>query len=253
MKGVSDLKWRPAGGTSGRMRSAPANPRENVWLKSLAIVSPIILGYIPIGFAYGVLAKSQGLSGFNTLAMSVLVFAGSSQLIAVGLFGAGASAASIILTTFVVNLRHLLMSAALAPHLKGWTKPFLALFAFELTDESFAVHSARFPKGGAADRGETFRINVLAQAAWVCGTALGVLAGDVITDVRPIALDYALPAMFIALLVGQLKGKTHVFAALAAGAVSTGLTLLGVTQWGVIIATVTAALAATAWKEWTRD
>ncbi len=235
------------------MRNIPASSRENVWLKSLAIVSPIILGYIPIGFAYGVLAKSQGLSGFNTLAMSVLVFAGSAQLIAVGLIGAGASAVSIILTTFVVNLRHLLMSAALSPHLKGWSKPLLALFSFELTDESFAVHSARFPSGGAVDKGETFRINAMAQAAWVCGTALGVLAGDAITDVRPIALDYALPAMFIALPAGQLKGKTHVCAALAAGAVSTGLTLMGVTQWGVIIATITAALAATAWKEWIRD
>ncbi len=232
------------------MEHSPHASQKSLWLRSLAIVSPIILGYIPVGFAYGVLAKSQGLSAFNTVAMSVLVFAGSSQLIAVSLFGAGASAASIILTTFVVNLRHLLMSASLSPFLRGWKKSEITFFSFELTDESFAAHSARFPEGGANDKAETFCVNVMAQAGWVCGTVLGVLAGEAITDVRPIALDYALPAMFIALLAGQLKGKTHVFAALVAGAVSTGLSLAGVDQWGVIIATVTAALAATVWKEW---
>ena len=78
---------------------------------------PIILGYVPVGFAYGVLAQKSGLSGLNTLLMSALVYAGSAQLIAVGLFAAAVNPLAIVATTFIVNLRHLLMSAALAPYL----------------------------------------------------------------------------------------------------------------------------------------
>ena len=79
---------------------------------------PVAMGYIPIGFAYGVLAIKAGISPANTLWMSVIVFAGSSQLIAVGLFTAGAGSLSMIITTFIVNLRHMLMSASLSPFLK---------------------------------------------------------------------------------------------------------------------------------------
>ena len=104
---------------------------------------PIVLGYIPVGFAYGVLAKKSGLGLFNCVAMSVIVFAGSAQLIGAGLFGAAASPFTLVFTTFVVNLRHLLMSAALAPKLKGWHKWQIALFGYELTDETFALHSMR--------------------------------------------------------------------------------------------------------------
>lgn len=84
---------------------------------ALAQVMPVVLGYIPIGLSYGVLAQKAGLSGFNAVMMSLLVYAGSSQLVAAGLFAAGAPAPSIILTTFVVNLRHMLLSAAIAPSL----------------------------------------------------------------------------------------------------------------------------------------
>ena len=82
----------------------------------------------------------------NTVLMSILVYAGSSQLIAVAMFGAGMGPLSIIATTFVVNLRHMLMSASLAPNLRKWSKWELAAFAYEITDESFAIHSTRFAR-----------------------------------------------------------------------------------------------------------
>ena len=80
------------------------------------------------------LAQKAGLSPFNTLLMSIIVYAGSAQLIAVGLISSGLTPLSIIITTFIVNLRHMLMSAALSPHLQSWRKPELAVFAYELTD-----------------------------------------------------------------------------------------------------------------------
>ena len=211
---------------------------------------PIILGYVPVGFAYGVLAQKSGLSGINTILMSLLVFAGSAQLIAVGLFAAGAAPLAIVATTFVVNLRHLLMSAALAPFLRSWSKARLALFSYQMTDETFALHANRFAKGVTAPC-ETFGINVIAQSAWVGGTVLGLAASTLITDIRPIGLDYALPAMFIALLLGQLKSRQHLAVAVIAGVLSTILMLAGLQQSHVLAATIIAATIGLGVHAWT--
>ena len=211
---------------------------------------PIILGYVPVGFAYGVLAQKSGLSDMNTILMSALVYAGSAQLIAVGLFAAGAAPLAIVATTFVVNLRHLLMSAALAPYLRAWSKTRLALFAYQMTDETFALHAGRFAKGEIGT-GETFGINVIAQSAWVGGTVLGLAASTLITDIRPIGLDYALPAMFIALLLGQLKSRQHLAVAVIAGLLSTALMLAGLDQSHVLAATIIAATIGLGVHAWT--
>ncbi|MDH7479340.1 MAG: AzlC family ABC transporter permease, partial [Syntrophomonadaceae bacterium] len=124
----------------------------NAYTLSTGIKSalPIVMGYLPIGFAFGVLAVQEGIGVLPTLSMSVLVFAGSAQLIAVGLIGAGASWVSIALTTFVVNLRHLLMSAALAPYLKSLARWEVGWFGYQLTDETFAVHSSQLPLSAAS-------------------------------------------------------------------------------------------------------
>jgi 4-azaleucine resistance transporter AzlC len=211
---------------------------------------PIILGYVPVGFAYGVLAQKSGLSGINTLLMSLLVYAGSAQLIAVGLFAAGAAPLAIVATTFVVNLRHLLMSAALAPYLRPWNKTRLALFSYQMTDETFALHANRFAKSQIGPS-ETFGINIIAQSAWVGSTALGLAASTLITDIRPIGLDYALPAMFIALLLGQLKSRLHLAVALFAGVLSTTLLLAGLHQSHVLAATILAATFGLGVHAWT--
>ena len=221
------------------------------WLQGMVQAVPIVLGYIPVGFAYGVLAQKAGLSPFNTLLMSIIVYAGSAQLIAVGLISSGLTPLSIIITTFIVNLRHMLMSAALSPHLQSWRKPELAAFAYELTDESFALHATRID-GQERPKSETLAINVTAQASWVLGTALGIFGGQMIAEIEPFALDYALPAMFIALLVMQIKNKVQVIVAVLAGAFSLGLFLIGFQQWYVIIATVLAATLGVVLEKWTK-
>lgn len=210
------------------------------WLRGAAQALPIVMGYIPIGFAFGVLAQKAGLSVWHALAMSVFVFAGSSQLIAVGLIAGGAAPLSIVITTFIVNLRHMLMAAAVSPHLKGWRKRELAAFAYELTDETFALHSASFTSQPPV-KPAVFAVNLVSQLAWVAGSWLGVSMGQLIKDVRPYGLDYALAAMFIALLVVQLTNRVQVAVALAAGVLSLGLKFAGLDQWHVILATVLAA------------
>lgn len=214
--------------------------------------TPIVLGYIPIGFAYGVLAGKSGLSDANTIIMSLIVFAGSAQFIAVGLFASGTGPAAVILTTFIVNLRHLLMAASLAPYLKGWKKRHLALFSYELTDETFALHSAAATR--LADcKVEALTLNLTAQISWVFGTILGVVAAGLIGDVKPFGLDYALAAMFIGLLVGQCGDKIKVMTAVIAGAIATLLYLAGFHQFHIIAATVLAASIGLWIEQWTKS
>ncbi len=201
---------------------------------------PVMMGYIPVGFAYGVLGVNGGLSTLNTILMSLIVFAGSAQLMATGFFAQGLNPFSIIITTFIVNLRHMLMSASLSTHMKNWRKIEVAGFCYELTDETFAVHSLRFNDGHTAAL-PSMTINIICQLSWVIGSILGALAGNLISDVRPFALDYALPAMFIALLLLQVHNRKHVIVAITGALISILLWKFGITQWNVILATVIGA------------
>ena len=229
--------------------------KSSGWLRGVSRALPITLGYVPIGFAYGVLAQKAGLSAFNTLAMSIFVYAGSSQLIAVGLFAIGAAPLSIILTTFIVNLRHMLMASALAPYLSRWNKLELGAFAYEITDESFALHSVEFPRvslSGGPDPAESIALNLTAQVSWVLGSWLGLVAGELISDIELFALDYTLPAMFIALLMMQLKNRVQLVVAIAAGVFAVVLLLAGLDHWYVIAATVIGATLGVLVEEWTK-
>jgi 4-azaleucine resistance transporter AzlC len=226
------------------------NPSDtSAQLKALAPAIPVVMGYVPVGFAFGVLAANAGMPPLTALLMSLLVFAGSAQLMSVGFIAQGLNPWAIIATTFIVNLRHLLMSASLSTHMRQWKPGEVAGFCYELTDETFAVHSLRFEQGDTSPS-KAMRINLVCQSSWIAGTALGVLAGGLITDVKPFALDYALPAMFIALLVLQIRGKVFLWVALAGAALSMLLWGAGLTQWHVILAAVIAAALGAGVETW---
>ncbi len=175
---------------------------------------PICLGYLPIGLAFGVLAQKAGLPWWAVAMMSLMVFAGSAQFICVAMLAAGASAAAIILTTFVVNLRHVLMSSALAVYLRGVSRPFLALYAYGVTDESFAVNLTRF-REGAWDRRRALVVNHLANMVWCAATVCGALVGQFVPQ-GALGIDYALTGMFLCLLVLQMRSRLHILTAFLA-------------------------------------
>lgn len=177
----------------------------------LSAAWPICLGFLPIGLSFGVLAQKGGLVPWQVAAMSLLVFAGGSQFIAVAMLGSGASAAAIVSTTFMINLRHLLMSSALSVHFRGVSRRFLALFAYGVTDESFAANIARFDHGNW-DRRSALTLNHVTNATWIASTVIGTYVGQFIPS-GALGIDYALTGMFICLLVFQLRGP--VFAATA--------------------------------------
>lgn len=192
--------------------------------EALKAVWPICLGYIPVGMAFGVLARKAGLTPPEIALMSVLVFAGSSQFIAVSMISAGAAAGEIILTAFVVNLRHLLMSSSLAVFLGKEKRTKLSLLAYGVTDESFAVNTARFRQGDwDADR--ALIVNQVANLAWIVSTVIGGYGGQFIPE-RAFGIDYALIAMFICLLIFQLRGRKYVITAIIAGASALVLSMI---------------------------
>lgn len=213
------------------------------FFRGARLALPIILGYLPVGFAFGVLAMQAGLAAPAVIMMSVFVFAGSAQLIAADLIGGGTGTAGIILTTFIVNLRHMLMSAALTPYLKKWSKPLQAWFGFELTDETFAANLGRFYSNGV-NTGETLGLNAASHLGWVVGSTLGALFDSAIGDVKPFGLDFALPAMFIALLVPHFAVSRRVLAILFGASLSLVFAILGAGQWNVLLATIAAATLA---------
>lgn len=179
---------------------------------------PICVGFVPIGLALGVLARQAGLPAWAVAMMSVLVFAGSAQFICVAMLAAGASPAAIVLTTLAVNLRHALMSSAMAVHLRGVNRWFLTCFAYGLTDESFAVNMARFRRGPWS-RWSALTVNQLTNLTWIVATTAGALIGQLISQ-GALGIDYALTAMFLCLLVFQLQGRLFVAVGLIAAVVA---------------------------------
>ncbi|MEN8246439.1 MAG: AzlC family ABC transporter permease [Thermodesulfobacteriota bacterium] len=200
---------------------------------------PICLGYLPIGLAFGVLAQKAGLSPFQVALMSIFVFAGSSQFIAVSMLSAGASLTAIVATTFMVNLRHLLMSSSLAAILGKKSRWKLSLFAYGVTDESFAVNYTRLSAGDwGLDR--SLVVNHTANLMWLISTVAGVYFGHLI-PAHAMGIDYALTAMFICLLIFQLRDRTSILTAVMAGLLAVVLSLFVPGNAFIVLASMLAA------------
>jgi 4-azaleucine resistance transporter AzlC len=194
---------------------------------------------MPIGAAFGVLAQKAGLTPFEIGLMSLLVFAGSSQFIAVAMLSAGASMLTIVAATFTVNLRHLLMSSALASFFRGHHRSKLSIFAYGITDESFAINWSRL-KAGDWDLNRAIVLNQTANFVWFASTILGGIGGQFI-PVNAFGLDYALIAMFICLLVFQMGGGIYIFTAVLAGGLAVVLALIWPGNGYIIVAAIGAA------------
>ena len=213
---------------------------------------PIFLGYVRLGFAYGVLAVQNGIPPIPAVLMSLFVYAGAGQFIAVGLCGAGAPVLTIVFTTLIVNLRHLLMSAALAPWLAPFSRFQQCLIGWGLTDEVFATHSSAMSAGEQARLQLVYAVNFTAHSGWILGSLLGAAARDLLPDPRFLGLDFALPAMFMALLAPLCRERLHILVALLSAGLSVMLVLAGAGRWNVILATLVSATAGTL-LIWMRD
>lgn len=180
---------------------------------------PTLLGYIGIGFAAGIVGHSAGLSLLEIGLLSALVYAGASQFIICAMLIAASPFSAIVATVFIVNLRHFLMSAALAPHFSSYSLAKNIGIGALLTDESFGVAAQRIAAGRPVNDRWMNGLNVTAYTAWNAACLAGGALGGRIADPAAFGLDFALTAMFVALLVLQLDS-------LPAGALKHYLTLI---------------------------
>ncbi|AZO94815.1 AzlC family ABC transporter permease [Halocella sp. SP3-1] len=207
----------------------------------------IAFGYIPIAIAFGILARSNGIPLHIIIAMSIIVYAGASQFVAVKLIALNAGLWGIVLATFILNLRHFLMSASVSQRINKKTATgLLAIISFGITDESFSLISLSEEK--VLDDKYIFGINLIAYLSWVAGTVIGVFMGTTLPEIIQSSMGIALYSMFIGLLIPALKKSREVKIIALISIIISSFLYWGPSfissisdGWKIIIATITAA------------
>jgi len=203
-----------------QIRNGRSAPKTAFW-QGIKAELPITIGVIPFGLIYGVLGLSAGLTPLQAQAMSSLVFAGSAQFLGAQLIGAGSPLPVLWLTTFIVNLRHVLYSTALGPDVQHLSRKWRWLLAYLLTDEAYAataVHYGNKQIPLAHKHYFWLGAGLTLWGTWQVSTAVGILLG---TQVPPEwGLDFTLALTFIGIVVPSLKDRPNTMAALTAGVVA---------------------------------
>jgi 4-azaleucine resistance transporter AzlC len=180
---------------------------------------PLVVGAIPFGIIFGALAVASGLSPGGTMGMSLFVFAGSAQFIAAGLVASGVGVGTIVLTTFIINLRHALYSTTLAPHMAHLPQKWVLPLGFWLTDESFVVTVKRFHQTDSSPFKHWFFFGsaVLMYTNWQVCTLVGLVTGSAIPDPGSWGLDFAMTVTFIGMLVPWIVDRPMLITVIVAG------------------------------------
>jgi 4-azaleucine resistance transporter AzlC len=210
-------------------------------ISGLVAALPICLAFVPIGLAFGVLAQKAGLTPVEIGLMSLLVYAGSSQFIGVSMIESGSGSIPIIITTFFVNLRHFLMSSSLSIYLGKVNRKILPLYAYGVTDESFGVNLNKFRQGDWSII-SALTVNHATNLTWIASTVAGGIGGEFI-PAGAFGIDYALIAMFICLLVFQLRGRKYAAVAVIAAGLSVLFSIILPGNAYIILASIIAATA----------
>jgi 4-azaleucine resistance transporter AzlC len=223
--------------------------RSQFWL-GVTMFIPVAISIASYGVVWGVLAGQKGLSVLEVLLMSGLVFAGSSQFVALDSWTPGSlPIVSIVAATAIVNLRMLLMSATLKPLMAGVSRPKALAAMFFVSDEQWAMTMAEVRKG----RGSVAFLvgtGVLSWFSWTSSTLLGRVLGAFIDDPVKYGLDFAFTATFLALLLGMWKGRTDIVPWLV-GALAALLTASLVPgKWYIIVGGIVGSLAGAVADQW---
>lgn len=184
---------------------------------------PLLIGVFPFGMIYGVLALEAGIPPLQAQAMSSIVFAGSSQFVVTQLVSLNVPSLVIVLTIFVVNLRHALYSASIAPHVQNLSPTWKLLLGYLLTDEAYAVAITRYSDEetpGTTPYGHGFFLGagLALWSTWQISSALGIWLGAVIPTAWQ--LDFTLALTFIAIVIPQIRDRASLAAAALAGIVA---------------------------------
>ncbi|QOY34116.1 AzlC family ABC transporter permease [Anaerobacillus isosaccharinicus] len=200
----------------------------------------IALGYLPVALTFGFIAETTGLTLIETIGMSAFVYAGAAQYMSLSLLAIGTGAIEIIFTTFIINIRHLLMSTAINEKAEKDHPIIKGLYAFGMTDEVFAVTST---KEGRLTSSYILGVALIAYSSWVVNSGIGYIIGTSLPEMLQKSMSIALYALFIALLVPSLKKhRKIVYLALFAGVLNSFLSMVIPSGWSIIIATLASAV-----------
>lgn len=227
---------------------------DETFMQGVKDCVPTLLGYLSIGFAAGVVEKTAGLSIAEIAMMSLLLYAGSAQFIVAGMIAASSSATSIIITVLFVNLRHLLLSAALSPYFKHLSPFKNMLVGSLLTDETFGVAINEATRRNTLSEQWMHGLNITAYLNWLVGNLAGAFLGQWILNPEQLGLDYALVSMFIGLLVLAMLGRKQIIrdaiVAVIAIIIAVTVSLMGSSSLGVIAATIIASTVGMVIHKW---
>ncbi len=227
----------------------PSTPRSE-FLAGMRDTIPMDLGAIPFGIIFGALAVTNGMTPLGAASMSLFVFAGSAQFIAAGLVAQQVSVLFIVITTFVVNLRHALYSATLGPYLKHVPQRLLVPMGFTLTDETFVIVIRRFEQRGSQPNGQWYFLgsSALMYLNWQLWTLVGIVAGQTIPNPQSWGLDFAAIITFTGMVVSMLRNRSTVLAVAVAGIVAVAANPLP-NKLGLMLAALAGVIAGVAAKE----
>jgi 4-azaleucine resistance transporter AzlC len=265
MAGVRRVKVRGAGASaasrgrtraSGQARGArpmvhgrmhvphPSRPAAGALGRGFRAMVPLWLGLVPFALAFAVTARASGLQVLDAQLMSLLVFAGGAQFSAAALYGAGASGAEILLTTFLLNARHLLYGLSLSRRLP-LTGARRLVAAHLLTDEAYGVTLASGEPSFAYLLGAQLGVFI----PWNVATLLGALVGGALPDPASLGVDFVFPLAFLALLVPLLVGVREVCVAALAGGVALAASRVMPGGLAVLVAAVVGSLTGALWRD----
>ncbi len=220
----------------------PGSPPKGEFSAAMAAIFPLLVALVPFGLLFGTLAAQKGLSPLEVFLMSASVFAGAAQFVAVEIWSAPVAVATLTTTALMVNLRHILMGAALAPGMAAWPRGWSYGGLFFLADEIWAFalrRHAQRPLTPAYYGGLVAPLYL----GWVSTTTLGTIFGGVLQDPARYGLDFAFTAVFLTLLAGLWQGRRSFapWAVAALAAVAGHLLLPGV--WYIALGALAGTLA----------
>ena len=205
---------------------------------------PVFFGFLPVAITFAIMSGGAGLTPLETVSMSIFVFAGASQIMAVGMVGAGASAISIILATFVLNLRHVIMSTCVFRRVKIKNALLKLVGALSITDEGFALITTEDEE--RCDVPFMLGIITVTYLSWIFGTVVGALASNVLPRIVADSFGIALYALFLALIVPSVKKSASLLLTVAITAViNCVLCVFMASSWAIIISTLAGAFIGT--------
>jgi 4-azaleucine resistance transporter AzlC len=238
-----------------RAAAALTGPAQSRFFRGVKLGFPIFLGYVPVGLAFGILARTLGFSVLAATVCSATAIAGAGQFIALSVLSSGGTVFAVLAATTVVNLRYVLFGSTMSPYLRGVPAHTQAALAFSLTDETFAINIADH-RAGLSTPSSMLGVGAVAWTGWVLGTIIGAAGAGLIGDPSRFGVGFAMPAMFTALFIALAENRRHVVIGITAAGIALALPLLslvGITlssSWFIVIASMAAAtIGSVIWRE----